>query len=91
MKNLGGLSLINELTFHDEMEPTTVHLIPSNSMINNNLILTGDKAGQICLFQFGEQSKPSQEIKPQSITEITVLEHLRESANLISGKQSTPF
>ena len=86
MKKLPGLQLVNELTFNEKIQPTAVHLITANSAIPKNLIVSGDKAGQLCIFEFGENDKPAVEIKPQSLIEITTIENLSEKAAVVSGK-----
>lgn len=85
MKKLEGLQLINELSFNNQIQPTAVHLITPSESIQKNLIVSGDKAGQVCLFEFGEKTKPSVEFKPQSLIEITIIENMEKFPYIISG------
>jgi hypothetical protein len=85
MKKLEGLQLINELSFNNSIKPTAVHLITESESISKNLIVSGDKAGQVCLFEFGEKTKPSVEFKPESLIEITVIENMEKYPNVITG------
>lgn len=77
--------MINELSFNNKIKPTAVHLITPSESIPKNLIVSGDKAGQICLFEFGEKTKPSVELKPQSLIEITIIENMEKHPYVISG------
>ena len=85
MKKLEGLQLINELSFNSQIQPTAVHLTTPSESVPKNLVVSGDKAGQICLFEFGEKTKPTIEFKPESLVEITVIENMDQNPYILSG------
>ena len=85
MKKLEGLQLINELSFNRQIQPPAVHLITPSESVPKNLVVSGDKAGQMCLFEFGEKTKPTIEFKPESLVEITVIENMDQNPYILSG------
>ena len=87
---MAGLQLSRSLLVQDELEPTSVHLFPARHGQPRNLVMVGDKAGQISIFDFSEQDDhitPLECLKPEGIIEISCMEHLQQGPYLVVGKR----
>lgn len=88
-KKMAGLRPKSSLLTEDSLEPTAVHFFPSSASQQKDLVLVGDKAGQVSLFDFEQKSKlisPVDSLKPEGIIEISCMEHLTQGPFLLVGR-----